>query len=125
MVAFVIRWLVCLLTIGLLAGLGARAFGAHGVFPPASACCAAEHECGGDHPHDHEAPLPCDCPSDDPHHQHHHHHGACCGLSALWAIETQDRLPEVWFRESRLPERPASDALPEDPVLATEKPPLI
>jgi hypothetical protein len=110
-----------LMIFGLLAGISARllAFNTHSHFHAASmedSCC---------HDHDHHGPSPephshdgKDCPPD------HHHHGCCCVAMPL-TLENAHACRLGISGMSVFGMLHEGEVPPEEPLLSSEKPPLI
>lgn len=87
-----------------------------------------QHDCSGKKNADHccsgeDSSIPCDdqCP-DTPH--HHHHHGACCHAMPSWIAPDVIGLSAA-YGETRVVLHATDDVVPEGPVRALDKPPLI
>ena len=117
------RGLYVFLLIGLLAGLGVRASGAHFDSCPPTAhqdgCCEDEKEMKVAQEHGPECP-----PFHHDHHDHDHHHGPCCH-APTW-FPSQVTAPVI-FHPGFLQNgnRIGNESPPDGPVLSLDKPPLI
>jgi hypothetical protein len=112
--------LAWIMVICVMAGLNARVLATNASH--AGTCTQAEVVCC-DHSHE-ESPADCQhdgekCPKD-----HHHHHG-CCSVAQPLAVGNDHFFPLSLLDSSLLGVRPEGDALPEEPFLSSEKPPLI
>jgi hypothetical protein len=116
MVALVMRWiLTCLLMSGLLAGLQGHAHAG-------KACWPVEDTHG--HGHHHAPCAPCGDPQDGGFPQDHHGHDCFCHGMPLAAMMTWP--PSLHPGCRGLPRlKQTRDALPDDPLLGEDKPPLI
>ncbi|BCU79049.1 hypothetical protein [Luteolibacter sp. LG18] len=114
-------WLRAILLIGLFAGLGLRASGAH-----FDNCVPVEHKAGCGEKTDHgphaETEHSKDCPPY--HHDHEHHHGECCHAPVWFSIDAgaASLFPPMVLSASL---RGANESAPDGPVLSLDKPPLI
>jgi len=110
-----VRWLHVFFLIGLFAGLGMRASGAH-----FDLCSASQHQkaCESSAGTEHDD----DCPPSP--HDHDHHHGECC-QTPLWFASLVGA--PALFPPDALAVRslPLNESAPDGPVLALDKPPLI
>ncbi|MGC4016107.1 MAG: hypothetical protein QM755_16510 [Luteolibacter sp.] len=115
------HWVRALLLIGLFAGLGLRASGAHydrSVPVEHKTGCGEEpgKECCADTEHTKECPPY--------HHDHEHHHSDCCHVPVWLSIDAghASLFPPVALSTSL---RGGDESPPDGPVMPLDKPPLV